>query len=321
MKTSFSILMLFFILGLHACTENSSNYLGEMNVPSDNPINEANFLLGEKLFFDKRLSQDNSVSCASCHQPKYAFTDRKKVGEGVQGRKTLRNTPTLINVAYSKHFMFDGAIKTIEEQVLAPISDSNEMNSSMREIVQKLKYDVYYRKQSKKIFGTEITPFVITRSIAAYVRLLTNDNSKFDLFFRDKKSVLSPGEKRGWNLFSKKLACTQCHPPPHFTTYQLANNGLYSDFVNDQGRYRIDGVQKHKGFFKIPTLRNIALTAPYMHDGSLETLVDVIEHYQKGGNKHINQSPYVRPFILTEIEKADLIAFLRTLTSEKINNR
>lgn len=283
--------------------------------PSDNEMTNEKIELGRKLFFDKRLSVNETVSCSSCHLPHFAFTDRKKVSEGIYGRKTERNSPSILNAAYLKTVMYDAHLPTLEMQVIVPIQEHTEMGMNMEELLERLKSIDEYQTAAKKIFSRDFDAWVLTRSIASYERSLISKNSRFDQYYYQKeKDVLTPSEKRGWKLFSEKLYCTKCHPAPFFTTFLPENNGLYKEFIGDKGRFRIHNDSTDIGKFKIPSLRNIELTYPYMHDGSLESIEKIIEHYAQGGQKHPLQSPIIKPFVITEQEKKDLKAFLFTLT-------
>lgn len=273
--------------------------------------------LGKKLFFDKRLSVNNTVSCATCHVPKYAFTDRKKVSEGVFGRKTERNSPSLLNCYKLKTVMYDAHLSTLEMQVIVPIQEHVEMGSNMIDLIGKLKKIKAYNEMSIKAFDKEFDAFVLTRSIAAYERSLKSNNTRFDDFYSGKnKKKLTDDELSGWKLFSEKLYCIKCHPAPDFTTFLPENNGLYKEFGEDKGRFRINLDSTQIGFFKIPSLRNIVLTYPYMHDGSLSSLNDVINHYSKGGEGHKLQNKAIESFQLSDSERKQLLAFFNTLTDK-----
>ena len=288
--------------------------MGAMPIPSDNLFSNEKVALGRALFFDKRLSRKNNISCASCHIPKYAFADTSSLSRGVDGGMTMRNVPTLLNVGYQKALMFDARVPTLEQQVIVPIQDHQEMNMRMGDLVMKLRAIPSYSSLSKHVFNRDFDAYVLTRSIAAFERTLVSQNSRFDQFVIGRKSVITSKEKAGYLIFSKKLYCAKCHPYPHFTNYNAENNGLYADFEEDKGRFRIYNDSSDIGKFKVPTLRNIELTSPYMHDGSIKNLGDVIDHYAKGGNHPANQHPAISPFKITSSEKEQLLAFLRSLT-------
>lgn len=270
--------------------------------------------LGRQLFFDERLSRDNSISCASCHHPEKAFTDGLVKSKGVDGQETMRNAPTLLNAAYLPRVMFDGELKTLEMQVTVPIQEHTEMDQDVKSLLKELREVPEYVEAAREIFNREFDPWVLSRSIAAFQRSLISQNSAFDRYWKGDTRAISKQAKAGYRLFSEKLFCNECHPAPHFTTYQVANNGLYVDYGVDNGRFRITLDEKDKGMFKIPSLRNISLTAPYMHDGSLKQLDDVFDHYERGGAGHKNQSNKLRSFTLTKEESKQLKAFFESLT-------
>lgn len=277
--------------------------------------------LGRKLFFDKRLSRDNSISCASCHIPAFAFTDRKIVSEGVEGRKTQRNSPSILNAAFLKTAMFDAHLTSLEMQVIVPIQEHVEMDMKMLDLIEKLKKVDEYQLAAKKIFGRDFDPFVLTRSISAFERSLISMNSPFDRFYYGKNThAISADAKKGWKLFSEKLYCTKCHPAPHFTTHLAENNGLYLEYGEDKGRFRIFNDSNDIGKFKIPSLRNIALTYPYMHDGSVSSISDVILHYSQGGKGHPLQNKSIQPFKISTAEIQYLTAFFNSLTDTTYMN-
>lgn len=282
--------------------------------PEDNPLTDAKIAFGKQLFFDRRLSAGNQISCSSCHRPEKAFTDGLPKSKGVFGRTALRNAPGILNSAYFKSYLYDGEVKTLEEQVLVPLQDHQEMGSSMKTILQKLSKDKEYQQLARTLFGRELDAYVITRAISSYERSLVSRNSRFDRYRSGNKKALTADELAGWKLFSEKLYCIKCHSGPDFTNYAVVSNGLYTDYGLDQGRYRINGLEQDRGAFKVPGLRNVELTAPYMHDGSLKTLRQVISHYAKGGAGFRNQSPVIVPFSLTDSEMRQLESFLRSLT-------
>lgn len=308
----FSIgLILFF-----ACSSRRISYteLTDIHIPKDNPITTEKVELGRKLFFDKRLSINGTIACATCHIPEYAFTDRLSTSTGIEGRKTERNSPSILNSAFLKTVMFDAHLPSLEMQVIVPIQEHTEMGNNMKELIQKLRAIPEYQAAAKMIFNRDFDAFVLTRSISAFERTLISLNSRFDQYLKGNRSILTTDEKAGWQLFSEKLYCTKCHPSPYFTTFEAANNGLYKEFGNDKGRFRIFLDSNDIGKFKIPSLRNIELTFPYMHDGSMKSVDEVISHYKQGGQMHKLQSPIIQPFELTEKEQEQLKAFLFSLT-------
>lgn len=287
-------------------------------VPAVNPLTRASVALGKALFFDPRLSRDGSVSCASCHLPERAFSDTVALSRGVEGRTGMRNSPTLANVAYHPALFRDGGLPDLERQVIAPVQDPVEMDHSLQGAAEALANDAELQRLSMIVYGREIDPFVITRAIACYERTLISGWSRFDRwYYRNDASALSDSEVRGWELFSSEaLNCTACHGGHDFSDYSYQNIGQYLVYT-DPGRQRITQDGADHGKFKVPTLRNIALTAPYMHDGAMSTLGEVIDHFASGGLDHPNKSPLLTNFVLTVDEKADLLAFLNTLTDER----
>lgn len=271
---------------------------------------------GEALFFDRSLSINNSISCASCHVPENAFTDGKRVAFGVKQRTGFRNTPTLINVGKLHSFMFDSRVPTLEMQALVPIQDTNEMGISMKELIERLSKVPAYKKAAREIYDRDFDAFVLTRSLAAYQRTLTSKGSRFDRFLGGDKNALSETEKAGWRRFNE-LNCVQCHSLPDFTNGKPRNNGFIGDTLVDQGRFRATGLSKDKGAFKVPTLRNIALTGPYMHNGGLSDLNQVLDHY-RSNQKHPNADPLVSSLRISDYDKSVLKAFLNSLTDTVI---
>jgi cytochrome c peroxidase len=291
-----------------------------MDIPSGKELTTLRVLLGKQLFFDKRLSRDSTVSCGSCHFQQHAFADFTAVSRGVNQAAGFRNTPTLANVGYHPYLFRDGGATTLETQILAPIEDENEMNFSVPEAVDRLKNIETYRILAQKAYNREFDAFVLTRAIAAFERILISGNSRYDQYINGNPNALNESEKRGMALFfSDKTNCSQCHKGFDFTDYSFRNIGLYETYA-DSGRERITLIPADKGKFKTPTLRNISVTAPYMHDGSMQTLEEVIAHFNKGGNNHPNKDTLIKPLNLSEQEKSDLLNFLKSLTDETFLN-
>lgn len=328
MKTSpyivyFLLALVVFLLSTKSGNEKTIvNAMGEVEHPADNAFSDAKVELGRKLFFDSRLSSDSSLSCASCHLPELAFTDGRKTAIGVNGAMGNRNAPTLLNVGYQETFMFDAHLETLEKQVIVPIQEPIEMNMNMVDLIERLRKDPYYVRAAREIFDRDFDPWVLTRSISAFERTLVSDNSRFDQYmYHGNEEALTKSELRGWKLFSEKLYCTECHKVPLFTNLVAENNGLYSDYGEDKGRFRIHKDSNDIGKFKVPTLRNIVLTAPYMHDGSFSSLEEVIDHYSKGGEDHWNKSDLIKPFELSQSERKDLLNFFEALTDTSYMKR
>jgi cytochrome c peroxidase len=272
--------------------------------------------LGKKLFFDKRLSLDNSISCASCHVPEHSFSDPKTVSVGVGGGLGFRNAPALVNMPLNESFFRDGGVSSLELTVLVPFDSHVEFNLHINDACEKLARDKEYNELFQLAFGTIPSPYGLTRAISSFVKTLLHYNSKYDKYaFQANTSALSEEEKRGMELFfSNQLKCASCHSGFNFNNEGFENNGLKSNYDNDPGKQRVTLNAEDIGKFKVPTLRNIALTAPYMHDGSLVTLEEVIAHYESGGSNHQNKSNLIMGFSLTQAQKSDLLAFLNSLT-------
>ena len=264
-------------------------------VPEDNPLTAEKIELGRRLFFDRSLSRDNSISCSSCHDPDRAFSDGRAVAVGVFGRIGKRNSPALINRGYGRSFFWDGRLSTLEKQVLKPIEDPNEMDLSLSEAAARV----------------SLAPEEISRALASFVRSILSGDSPFDRFINGDRAALSAEQQAGLQLFRGKANCIACHVGPNFTDERLHNTGIA---WRDGG---LDDLGAGQGNFKTPTLREIARTAPYMHDGSIATLEDVIEYYDRGGNRNPGLDPEIRPLHLSSAEKQNLIAFLRSFNGHE----
>lgn len=285
--------------------------------PEDNELTKERAALGKTLFFDKRLSRDASISCASCHLQEHAFADPETLSVGVQGQIGTRNAPALVNVAWGKSFFWDGGVPSLERQVLVPIMNPIEMDMTMAEVEERLKKDEKLSSQFLEAYGEGPSDFTITRAIASFMRTLVSGESAWDRYRRGDESALSASAERGLALFQGERAeCFHCHVGFNFTNEAYRNNGARPDDP-DIGRELLTQNELDRGKFKVPTLRNVAVTAPYMHDGSIETLREVIEVYSQGGRGHPNTDPLISPLDLTEEEKEDLLAFLESLTDEK----
>jgi cytochrome c peroxidase len=282
-------------------------------IPEDNQLSDSRIALGKKLFFDNMMSRDSSLSCASCHQPQFAFSDGRQKSVGIKGREVSRNAPTLTNVAYQPYFLLDGLNPSLETQVKIPIHEHNEFDFHILLIAERMKQDSLYVSLSKDAYNSEPSPQVIAYAIACYERTLISGNSPYDqYFYQGNKTALNDSEIRGMNLFFDDLYCASCHGGFNFSDSRLTNNGLYTNYT-DQGRARLTKKTEDQAIFKTPTLRNIGFSAPYMHDGSFESLEQVIDHYSSGAKGHFNQDPLIQPFDISQDQKQDLIAFLIAL--------
>lgn len=285
-----------------------------------NALNYDRYTLGRALFYDPVLSSDSTVSCASCHEQPHAFAGHNlPLSTGVNGLLGTRNSPALFNLAWSPSFMWDGGINHIEVMPVAPITNPVEMNETMANVITKLQASERYRALFKKAYGSsEITDQKLLKAFAQYLCMIISDGSKYDRVKRGETSF-SDTELAGYNLFVQK--CSQCHTEPLFTDHQYRNNGLDATFA-DEGRALITQLSEDLGKFKVPSLRNVELTYPYMHDGRFYTLHQVLDHYTSG----IQQSATLDPLLtngiaLSNTEKQQLIAFLKTLTDyELLNN-
>jgi cytochrome c peroxidase len=285
--------------------------------PEDNQLTRERWELGKRLFYDTALSADNSISCASCHAQNLAFTDGRAVSLGVADAPGTRNAPTLANIGYHPYFMREGGVSTLEMQVGVPIQERAEFNFNFVLLTERLSKDSSYQRQSRQAYDRNIDPFVISRAIAVFERTMISGRSAYDRFLQGENSALDAAALRGKDLFfSERTSCSSCHAGFDFTAYAFENNGLYTDYA-DPGRARLTGLEIDRALFKVPTLRNISETAPYMHDGSFADLESVVDHYRSGGEPHPNKSVLVRPLDLSDQEAADLVAFLQALTDHE----
>lgn len=289
-------------------------YFPDIHSPKGNELTAERVELGRRLFYETALSIDSSVSCSSCHLQALAFSDGKVKSLGVKNSLGARNAPALINLAYDKFFFHDGGVTSLETQAMSPILNHAEMAFGIHEAGFRLAENSEYQQLSQAAYNREMSAYVIVRALAAFQRTLISGNSAYDQFYyQNDSTALTKSEQRGLVIFNGKANCSTCHSGFNFTDFGFANNGLYQ-VSKDKGRSRISLKKEDEGKFKIPTLRNIAVTSPYMHDGSLPTLESVIEHYNSGGEQHENQSEFVKKLNLTEQEKADLVSFLESLT-------
>jgi len=286
--------------------------------PEDNAYTKARWELGKMLFYDNVLSLDSSINCGSCHKASLAFSDNVALSDGVKSRPGTRNSPTLANVAYHPYYTREGGVPTLEMQVLIPIQEHNEFAFNIVKAGERLAKDSQYVAMSQRAYKRAPDYYVITRALANFERTLISGNSPFDKYtYQGQNEALNEVEKAGMELFfSKKTNCSSCHSGFNLTNYAFENNGLYESY-EDNGRMRLTNNAEDEALFKVPTLRNIALTAPYMHNGSMATLKEVIDHYNKGGKEHHNKNKLVKPLKLTEQEKGQLIVFLESLTDQQ----
>jgi cytochrome c peroxidase len=292
----------------------------KMLVPPDNPMTDDKIALGRRLFFDARLSADRSVSCATCHDPERAFADDRSLAVGVFERVGRRHSPALINRGFGTSHFWDGRARTLEQQVLQPIADPNEMDLSVAEAIMRLDADADYRAAFQTVFARPVSSEDLARALATYVRSIQSADAPYDRFVAGETNALSEEQQRGLALFRGRARCVFCHREPLFTDEVFWNTGvavspgpLETAVFRDDGRFGVNSVERERGKFKTPTLREVARTAPYMHDGSLATLSDVVDFYDKGGRPNRNLFPLIRPLNLSADEKQALIKFLESL--------
>ncbi len=286
-------------------------------VPADNPLTPAKVALGERLFFEPLLSADEKLSCSSCHKPQHVFSDTVAVSPGVYGRRGTRNAPSIVNAAYGQSFFWDGRAATLEDQALHPIQAPNEMDMSLDSVLQLLRGKPEYRERFTSAFPDgEVSAPNLARAIASYVRTLRSGDSPLDRFFAGDSNALSTEARDGFRLFVGRARCSLCHAGPTFTDQSFHNTGVAwrDGVVADSGRAAVTGTRDALGAFKTPSLRNVERTAPYMHDGSIATLEEVLEFYDDGGNLNPYQDPDIHRLNLNAAERSQLLAFLRSLS-------
>jgi cytochrome c peroxidase len=289
--------------------------LPALPVPPDNPQTDAKIRLGAQLYFDPRLSADNTISCATCHDPKTAWANHGPTDTGIRGQVGGRNSGTILDSAWMRVQFWDGRAGSLEEQALGPIHNPIEMGETLENVVLKLNAIPGYREQFQTVFGTSASTDGIAKAIASFERTVVSGPSPYDRWLAGDKSAMSAAAVRGHHLFNGKGHCTPCHGGPAFSDQGYHNLGVAMDKPNpDLGREVVSKDPRDRGRFKTPGLRNCALTHPYLHDGSGKTLRDVIDLYDRGGVANPDLDPLVLPLSLTEHEKEDLVAFLEALT-------
>lgn len=275
--------------------------------------------LGEALFNDVLLSRKQTISCASCHKPAYAFSDTAQFSTGVNGNPTLRNTPTVTYAKNRLHFFWDGRAENLEQQATGPITHPEEMNLTVKEAIDRLRQHAYYKVAFRKVYGRSPDSVSLTRALADFQRTLADYDSPYDRYLKGDDQAMSPAAIRGFYLFYQENTCSQpaCHIGPDFSGDSLAFVGVHDS--HDLGRFKISGKPVDSRKFKTPILRNVAVTAPYMHDGSIKTLREVVEFYNKRENfpKNSNVHPNVkhqRAQMMDERDIDDMVAFMEALT-------
>lgn len=282
-----------------------------------NPLTEESFQLGRHLFYDPILSRDNTISCSSCHLQQTGFTHvDHQLSHGIEGKIGTRNSMALINLAWNKDFMWDGGVNNLEVQAINPITSPTEMDEKLENVVAKLQNSPKYRTLFTKAYGDDkVTSQRVLKALAQYTVMLKSSNSKYDKVMR-KEENFTQQEQHGYDLF--KTNCASCHKEPLFADERFEKNGIALDeTLNDLGRIKITGKTEDKMRFKIPTLRNIQFTFPYMHDGRFKTLTEVVKHYNFLGNDKSLPKELAKPMNLSDNDRVDLVAFLQTLTDKE----
>jgi cytochrome c peroxidase len=287
---------------------------GQWRFPEENPYTPQKMSLGKKLYFDTRLSVTSAQSCASCHNPGFGWGDGLAVGVGHGMEKLGRRSPTIVNAAWGAIFMWDGRLATLEQQALGPIQSPGEMNMPIDQLMDRLASIAEYKPLFAAAFPTEgMTSKTLAKAIATYERTVVSERAPFDAWIEGNEQAISEEAKRGFAVFNTKAQCSSCHEGWNFTNEGFQDIGLPSADVG-RGEFLPD-VIKMKHAFKTPGLREITRRAPYMHDGSIATLEQVVEHYDRGGVDRPSRSDLMNPLGLSSQEKSDLVAFLQTLTS------
>ena len=281
-------------------------------VPADNPMSVEKIALGRRLFAERGLSADGLTSCASCHEPDRAFTDGRRVARGVFGRMGRRNVPSILNRAYGTAFFWDGRATTLEDQVRQAIGGDQDLGSSVAGAAERVGRDSTYAASFDAAFRAPASGDRLVQALATFVRGSLSGDSPFDRFVAGDRAALTESVRRGYALFTGRAQCSHCHAGPLLTDEEFHDTGV--SWGVDAGRFEVTGQAQDRGRFKTPSLRNVTLTAPYMHDGSLATLQDVLQFYDRGGGPNPNLDSAIRPLRLDEGERIDLLAFLGALT-------
>ncbi len=286
--------------------------------PEDNPHLDEKVELGKQLYFDKRLSKDNTISCATCHDPDKGWSNGEAFATGVRGQVGGRSSPSIVNSAYSALQFWDGRASQLEGQALGPISNPIEMDMPIEDVVAKLNKIEGYKKQFQAIYKTDVTANGIAKALAAFERTILSGDAPYDRYKAGDAQALSDQAKRGMKIFFAKANCSACHTGHSFSDFAFHNLGIGMDKEKpDLGRYVVTKIEGDKGAFKTPTLREIARTAPYMHDGRFKTLEEVVDYYNKGGHPNPQLDEEIFELNLSKEDQADLVRFLKEgLSSE-----
>ncbi|MFZ5862235.1 MAG: cytochrome-c peroxidase [Nitrospirota bacterium] len=289
--------------------------------PAFNLQTPAKIELGKTLFFDPRLSKDNTLACASCHVPALGFSNGQSVAKGVKGQLGTRNVPSLYNVAYRTQFFWDGRATSLEQQALEPIQNPIEMDQDLSQLVAELNAVPGYVKAFRSVFGTGPSADGIAQALTAFERTILSDNSPWDRFMAGDDAALSESAKRGVRIFNERAKCVTCHNGPNFTDNQFHALGLpkRDGVPDDPGRFKVTLNDDDMETFRTPSLRQVADSAPYMHNGMFATLEEVLDFYVKAEGHPAHRHPLITPLdLLTEQDKMDLLAFIRALSSDPV---
>ncbi len=291
--------------------------LPPLEIPADNPLTVEKIELGKILYFDKRVSKDGTISCATCHDPKMAWAEHTPTSKGIHEQVGGRNAPTVINAAYAAAQFWDGRAATLEDQALGPVANPIEMGNTMEGMIQNLDAIPQYREMFQKVFGTGITPEAFAKAVAAFERTVLSGDSPYDRFQAGQADALTDAQKRGLDLF-KNSGCADCHTPPLFSSYEYYNAGVGMDREKpDEGCKAVTGEDSDMGAFRVPSLREVANTAPYFHDGSAATLEETVALMVAGGKDNPHRSvefDTVREAKLTPEQQKDIVEFLKALS-------
>ena len=285
-------------------------------IPAGNRLTQNKVELGRMLFYEKALSRDSTIACSSCHKQSEAFASKgNAVNPSVGGQANFRNVPPVFNIGYYNDYFWDGRSNNLEQMFHDDLTALTIFNNDTAEVIRRLDSSDIYRTAFKAAFGdVKVTAERISSAIACFVRTIVSGDSKYDRFIRGDSSALNENEKRGMDLFfTTKTNCSACHTPPLFTDMKYHSTGISTHYF-DFGRYYVTGLNSDRGKFRTPTVRNAELTAPYMHNGEITTLEELIEHYNRGGKLFINKSVLIKSLNLTTEEKNDIISFLKALT-------
>lgn len=293
--------------------------LPPLPVPDDNPMTDEKIELGKLLYFDTRLSKDGTISCATCHDPQMAWTDHEPTSTGINGQVGGANSPTVINAAYATAQFWDGRAKSLEEQALGPIENPIEMGHKLVDLVPQLNEIAGYQQRFQKVFGTDVTKEGIAQAIAAFERTVLSGNSPYDKFQDGNADALTEAQKKGMELFDE-TGCATCHAPPRFSNYRYYNAGVGMDKnPPDEGRRAVTSKDNDIGKFRVPSLREVANTGPYFHDGSCDTLENAVAMMAGGGIDNPKLSPMMKAVGTKQLsaeDQANIVEFLKALSGE-----